>query len=716
MATNELILYGTVGASFWDEEYFTSAWVREQLSGMTGDLDVRINSGGGLAHEGQAIYTQLRDYAANKGAVTVIVDAVAMSAASLIAMAGDRRVIRDGAYMLIHDPASPFTDGRGTEADHLRLAQQLRVISNAYAEVYATRAGVTKDDARQIMRDETVLDGEAAVLMGFATEVEQEPAKVAATFDYRIYAHAPEGLRERSRSLGEPQGKSAALAMMAGISRSHTPTEALMADDKKVTESNSADDTKPRTPAREAPQEQPREPEKAPNGAPLPDRTVDPYGEPERPQEVEAAVRRALANARRIRDFATMSGVSMTVAEKLIEDRVPLETALDRINAAWKEAGDKDIAMPGRPTMRVTGDAKDRFVMGATKALLMKVGEKGGERNEFSSMTLSEMARVSLEMRGIRKPFSSKLEMVGAALTMAGDAPGFHTTGDFANVLGDVARKSVLRGWEEQPEQFAMITGEAVPLNDFRTSTAVDLGVFDNLAEKPEGAEYKYGTFGDRKISMALLTYGRLFAITREAIINDDLAILGRVPRKMGRAARRTVGNLVWAVLTGNPTLDDGIALFHASHGNLAGTPAALSVASLSAAISAMSVQRGDGVVVGIRPRYLVVPAALEFIAREIVNSAVYPATNRGMQANPVANAVEIIVEPRLDLNSTTAWYLVADPALNDVVMLGYLDGNEEPFLDERDTWSADGHEWKVRIDAGVAPGDYRAVYKNAGA
>ncbi|MGR3495423.1 hypothetical protein [Citreimonas sp.] len=59
---NELVLYGTVGRSFWEEEYFTALEVREQLAGMTGDLTVRINSGGGIAHEGQAIYTALKDY------------------------------------------------------------------------------------------------------------------------------------------------------------------------------------------------------------------------------------------------------------------------------------------------------------------------------------------------------------------------------------------------------------------------------------------------------------------------------------------------------------------------------------------------------------------------------------------------------------------------------------------------------------------------------
>lgn len=217
MAENEIVLYGNVGGSFWwDEDGFTAGDVRTMLEGRSGDLTVRINSGGGIASEGQAIYTMLRDYAAERGKVHVVVDAVAMSAASLIAMAGDTRTLRLGAYLLIHDPASMWTEGRGTEADHRKLADQLRIISDAYAEVYAERAGITRAEARKIMREETVMDGDAAVLMGFATAKEATPAEVAANFDYRIYAHAPESLRERSRSLGAPQGRQAVMAMMAG--------------------------------------------------------------------------------------------------------------------------------------------------------------------------------------------------------------------------------------------------------------------------------------------------------------------------------------------------------------------------------------------------------------------------------------------------------------------------------------------------------------------
>ncbi len=97
---------------------------------------------------------------------------------------------------------------------------------------------------------------------------------------------------------------------------------------------------------------------------------------------------------------------------------------------------------------------------------------------------------------------------------------------------------------------------------------AFGLNGFSTLNKVPEGAEYKYITTSDRGEPIALATYGNIFSITRQAIINDDLDQLSTVPMAMGRAASRTVGNLVNLVLTGNVKLSDGIALFE-QHSNL---------------------------------------------------------------------------------------------------------------------------------------------------
>ncbi|MBC7157430.1 MAG: HK97 family phage prohead protease, partial [Rhodobacteraceae bacterium] len=266
----------------------------------------------------------------------------------------------------------------------------------------------------------------------------------------------------------------------------------------------------------------------------------------------------------------------------------------------------------------VTHDEHDRFRQGAALGVMARAGVAGGERNEFTGMTLAELARQSLVVSGVRAP-ADRREMIGRAFVQAG---GAHSTSDFANILSNVAQKSALRGWTEQEETFAAWT-RAGTLTDFRPAKRVGLGLTDSLALKEEGAEYQHGTVGDRAEEITLATYGRVYQITREAIINDDLALLAGLPTKMGRAARRTIGNLAYAVLTGNPNMADGVALFHASHANLAGTGAVLSVTTLGAARAAMRTQteKAGGPALNISPRYLIVPAALETLATQLMRS-----------------------------------------------------------------------------------------------
>lgn len=680
---NEIRLYGSCGGSWWDEEFYTAATVREQLAGMSGPVTVRINSGGGIASEGQAIYTALVDY---EGEVHVVIDAVAMSAASLIAMAGDTITMRLGSYMLVHDPAQDWLGERGTEAAHRKAAEQLRIIGDAYAAVYAKRAGIGVEEARKIMRDETVMDGPTALQLGFATAVDETiEAEPVARFDYRIYAHAPEPLREASKSLGAKPGQAAVMAMMSG-ERPLTQRSVKMAG--KVSPTTAADPAKT--------DEGAQEDEPAP--------TVEPTASAD-----------DRARAGRIRDVVALAGFGPEMAVDMIARGLSSEQALAEVLMKRKE---EDATMSGglhsghRPAI-ITADARDKFCAGAEMALMAKVNLKGGERNEFSSLTLSELARKSIEMAGHRDTFQSRMDMVGFAFTMAGS----HTTSDFGKILQNIQGKAALAGWDEAPETYPLFT-RAGTLTDFKPATRVGLGLMNSLRKVEEGANYKFVTTGERAETIVLATYGEMLRISRQAIINDDLAILGSLPQKMGRAARRTIGDLVFAILTSNPTMADGVALFHADHANLATSGAAPNVTSMSAARTAMRTQRekSGGPVLNVTPKYMLVPAALETVSRQLLTSSFEPTANKGHATNPVAGMAELITDGRLDAVSATAWYLAADPNAFDTIEVAYLDGVQAPYVEQQQMWTADGVEMKVRIDAGVAPLDFRTLYKNPGA
>lgn len=351
----------------------------------------------------------------------------------------------------------------------------------------------------------------------------------------------------------------------------------------------------------------------------------------------------------------------------------------------------------------------EKFSRAASDAIAFRAGiaEKDAKPTDLCGFTLLEMARKSLELCGVRTERMDKRELVGRAFT--------HSSSDFPKILENNSRKAMLRGYEEAEEVFQRFTRTG-NLSDFKEHSRVGMGVFDSLDEVAEGGEYKHGTVGERAESIKLATYGKLFSITRQAIINDDLTAFTEIPRKMGRAAARTVGDLVFNVITSNPNMSDGTALFHADHKNLAGSGAAPTAATVGAGRTAMRTQKDGKATLNISPSFFLVPAALEDTARVLMVSETDPSQNNSRKPNPVRNAAEVIVDARLDEDSTSAWYLLSDPNRFDTIEVGYLDGVAAPFLDQQDGWNIDGVEYKVRIDAAAAPLEFRTLYKNPGA
>jgi ATP-dependent Clp endopeptidase proteolytic subunit ClpP len=332
--------------------------------------------------------------------------------------------------------------------------------------------------------------------------------------------------------------------------------------------------------------------------------------------------------------------------------------------------------------------------------------------NGMNHMSMRELARASLTERGIGVAAYNPMQMVGMAFT--------HGSSDFGQILLDIAGKSVLLGWDESTETFQLWTKKG-QLSDFKTSARVGLGEFPSLREVRPGAEYKHVTIGDRGESIALATYGEMFAINRQAIINDDLSLLTDIPYKMGQAARATIGDLVYAILTTPPKMRDGKPVFDASRKNLAtGADSAMSIASLIAGKTAMASQKtqtegGKARTLNIRPAFVLTPVALEDRANQLINSASVPGAdvNSGI-INPIRGFAQVIGEPRLDDSSSTEWYMAAKQG-TDTIEVAYLNGIDTPYVEQEQGFSIDGVRSKVRIDAGVAPLDYRGLYKSLG-
>ena len=418
---------------------------------------------------------------------------------------------------------------------------------------------------------------------------------------------------------------------------------------------------------------------------------------------------------------AANSGLDLAALNTIVLNAATHEAAKDALIDAM--AASKNADKPGATGARtsVGTEAREKFVEGVTASIVAKAGifgaKEGGERNEFSSYTMRELARISLEHAGVRERISDPLMMVGRAMQPV-IMGGAMSSSDFTNILANVANKSMLKGYGEADETFSLWTGKGT-LTDFKITNRVDLGLFPNLDLVVEGGEYNYAKLTDRGVQVVLATYGKMFPITRQAIINDDLNAFTKVPLKMGRAAHRTVGNLVYAVLTANAAMADTVALFHASKGNLAtGGASALSATSLDAARAAMAKQKDKDLIaagLNIRPAFWIGPVALEGQAKQIFSSQSEPGQDNPQVGNRVANMATPIADARLDAASTTAWYLAANPNTTDTIEVDYLNGVETPTLEQRDGWNVDGVEFKVRHDAGVNLLDRVGLYKSAG-
>jgi len=679
MAANEIHLYGTVGASWWDEDWFSAKTVREALSQISGDVIVRINSGGGIATEGQAIYTMLVDH---PGKVTVIVDGVAASAASLIAMAGDEIVMRLGSWMLIHDPATPWTEGRGTEADHRKEAEILGVISNAYADIYAARSGLGREEARAVMTGETVLDGPAAVEMGFATSYDGDTqAAAAAAFDYRIYAHAPEELRRASTKFGRAPKKEAVMAMIAGRPRMKRE-EPAMADvkDKAPAAAGKDDETTTVT-------------------------TTTAVAEPVAGAEVVAGERKRVAA---IMNMASMAGLAMDFAQRHIAAGSTTEVVLDEIMAEKAKAGGAAPVQPGAPTARIVRDERDTMREGMTAGLYAQLSRKKPETDKaqpYMALSLVEMAAATIDHRGPIRTAQDKHDIFMAAS---------HSRSDFTGIFENALNKALLDRYTVAEPTYRAIAREK-SFNDFRVHPMVRAGDFPKLQPVAENGEIKFGTFGERRETAILSPYGVGLRISRQMMIDDDLSAINDVVGDYGSSIADFEEETFYTFMASSTLSSDGGAIWQAgaARANQAATGTAITVAAIGAGTAAMRKQVTiDGKKMNLAPTILLVGPDKELEARQLLTAI---AANDTVKVNPYSGKLEVIVSAQL---SGLGWYLFADPrrAGGQCFVYGYLSGSTGPRIRTDEPFGQQGWAMSVEHDFGTGAVDFRGTYRNTGA
>ena len=293
-----------------------------------------------------------------------------------------------------------------------------------------------------------------------------------------------------------------------------------------------------------------------------------------------------------------------------------------------------------------------------------------------------------------------------------------HSTSDFPEILANVLNKSLQNAYEVSPKTFAPFTRMRT-VSDFKQISSVRLGEGEGLTKVLEGGEFQKGTISEAAEKYSVEDYGKIYAFTRKMLINDDLSAFDRLPSLMANRAADLESDLAWGIITGNPVMSDGFALFSSDHDNLAGAGAAPSITTLGNARSAMRLQVGmDLQYLNIRPQYLMVPPQLETVAEQLVSSQLNP--DDTSKVNPFnasgRTPLQVIVEPRLGDDSSTKWYLAASLAQVEMLEMAKLQGQESPFVDSEVGFEVDGIQWKIRHTLGVQVLDHRGLYQNPGA
>lgn len=369
-------------------------------------------------------------------------------------------------------------------------------------------------------------------------------------------------------------------------------------------------------------------------------------------------------------------------------------TEADFRRLTLEELARRDRASGGHLNVR---DAGAHYGNGSSQILETLVARLGGrpQGEILGNASCVDLAVRCLDAMGVAvNARDSRDSIIARALHTRGG--GYQTTSDFPSLLGDAVGRALAQRYGERPPALRA-TARLNNLRDFRDRQVVRMGVAPSLERVNEHGEFKHGAVDEGSNAWRLATYGRIIAITRQALVNDDLGGFESVISSFAEAAARREADELASLLLSNPTVD-GSAVF--SVPNSSQITDVLGITGLGAAVAKLRAQQEFGELVMQEPGALVVPAALEMTARQLVASIV---ANQVSAVQPWK--LEVIVEPRLDATSTTAWYLAA--ANQRAFEYGYLDGAQGIQTFTEEGFDVDGLRVKARLDFGcgwVAP------------
>ncbi len=648
----EITIYDEIGFFGVSAESF----IKELKALGSRDVTIRINSPGGVVHEGMAIYTALKKHT---GKVTAYIDSLAASMATIIALAADEVIMSEYGWFMIHNP---YGVAMGDANAIRNRANKLEKMQGQMIGIYEKNSDLGEEEIGDAMHAETWYTAQEALDAGFIDSIDEDAEFEALAFDLSAFKNPPEF--QAMASAKKPDVK-------AWLKDSEPSTGTAPIAEKSV----------PETSKTEKEDEMPKKVE----------------------QVEEPVCEKAVAQAERARVTAIM-GVAKNFdlgdefANELIEGSATIEQANEKALEILAERQEEELKTA--PRAHVVNDGRKERAEAIENAIAHRAGlnvELSEHGRQYRGMSLSEISRILVDEKGL-----TKNQIAEKAL---------HTTSDLPQIVSNVANKSLQAGYETAGRTFTAFARKTTA-SDFKEKHSIQMGADFDLEKVNEHGEYKEGAVKDTGEKYAISTFGKIISITRKTIINDDIDALARVPMLLGERAGELENKLVYDLLTSNPTMSDNKALFHNDHGNL-GT-AKLSAAGLAEGRKKLRTLKFLKQRTPVTPQTLLIPAELEFLSDQLMTSISATKTD---DVNPFGpggrTSLNVVVESLLDAASLAEWYLFGQNSQSPIEY-SYLDGNETPTISNEVGFDVDGIRMKISHDFGTGAVNTRA-FKSAG-
>ena len=677
-----LYIYDEIGKSWWDDSGITDNDVINELKKAGGKpLEVRINSDGGNVFEGIAIYNALRRY---ENTVTIYIDGIAASIASVIACASKYVYIGRGASFMVHEPS---TGAWGSKADLQKAINALDACKESILDIYVEKTGLDRNELSDLMLAETWFTSTEAISKGFAVSEIDLP-----TNHQNRLAESFKNLRIRQPSNVHVE---AVYNRLFHAINSITPatTPALSTD----TTDTKGDDMR------------------------------NNLTTPAKPEIDEQAIKNQAQKEAREFEAKRQSGIKnlfegfpehADLREACIDDfDCDLANAQSQLITAMKTAPKIPVSNQ-TPLSNVThvsvidnsGEHKDLMVNALLNRASVHNAAPVDSHNPYKNSGLHALMRQHLANQGINTNSMSNTELVAKAIEFKNLG---QTSADFSVVVGDFVYRALIAAIALAPQTWRKISA-IKPLSDFRVHEDISAAGLGKMGRKDANGEYEIKKLADGyKGSTKAEERGSIFQISRVTLINDDLGVIADAIRDLGLSLGITLETEVWEYLISNPLMPNGKRLFSADHGNI--LPASEMNAKMWLDARAMMVRQkafggNDRAYLSMRPKLLCCPLD-DFGTAKTLNGTVSAFTG-GTTTNVATSGMlsEIIDTPYID--GVGSYFF--DP-LYPILNVGFLDGVELPQVYEHVDFKSADLQYRIMSDHGYGTrSPYGAVFAPA--